>query len=111
MKGNYTTILSTEKIMAAQRPGLVVAVTGYPNPYPRAEDVVDEIVQLCVPLIDTIPTCSTRWAQLPAALLAIDQAFDKLNATIKDSLVPFQSGPNGWRYVRWLVGPRSRRRR
>lgn len=106
MKGNYTTLLSTDKIMAAQRPGLVVAVTGYANPYPRAEDVVDEIVQLCVPLIDTIATCTARWAQLPAALLAIDQAFDKLNATIKGSLVPFQSGPNGWRYVFVDVDPK-----
>jgi hypothetical protein len=106
IKGNYTTILSTEKIMAAQRPGLVVAVTNYPNPYPRAEDVVDEIVQLCVPLIDTIPTCTTRWAQLPAALTAIDQAFTKLNSTIKSSLAPYQAGPNGWRYVYVDVAPK-----
>ena len=39
MRNNYTTLLATEKAMAAQRPGLVVAVTNYPNPYPRAEDV------------------------------------------------------------------------
>ena len=106
IKGNYTTILSTDKIMASQRPGLVVGVTNYPNPYPRAEDVVDEIVQLCVPLIDTIPTCSTRWAQLPAALLAIDQAFTRLNTTIKESLAPYQAGPNGWRYVYVDVAPK-----
>jgi hypothetical protein len=43
LTNNYTTILSQDKIMASQRPGLVVAVTGYPNPYPRAADVVDEI--------------------------------------------------------------------
>lgn len=106
IKGNYTTILSTDKIMASQRPGLVVAVTNYPNPFPRAEDVADEIVQLCVPLIDTIPTCTTRWAQLPAALLAIDQAFTKLNSTIKSSLAPYQAGPNGWRYVYVDVAPK-----
>ena len=106
IKNNYTTILATDKIMAAQRPGLVVAVTGYPNPYPRAEDVADEIVELCVPLIDTIPTCTTRWAQLPAALLALDQAFTKLNTTIKESLAPYQAGPNGWRYVFVDVNPK-----
>lgn len=99
MTNNYTTLLQTERIMASQRPGLVVAVTNYPNPFPRAEDVIDEIVELCVPLIDTIPTCTARWAQLPAALLAIDQAFKKLNTTIKNAMAPFQQGPNGSRYV------------
>jgi hypothetical protein len=106
IRNNYTTALSVDKIMASQRPGLVVAVTGYPNPYPRAADVADEIVELCTPLIDTIPTCLTRWLQLPAALLAIDLAFDKLNSTIKDSLSPYQSGPNGWRYVFVDVKPK-----
>ena len=106
MRNNYTTLLATEKAMAAQRPGLVVAVTNYPNPYPRAEDVYDEINQLCTPLIDTIPTCFVRWLQLPAALLAIDQAFAKLNTTIKESLVPYQSGPSGWRYVYVDVAPK-----
>ncbi len=99
MTNNYTTLLQTERIMASQRPGLVVAVTNYPNPFPRAEDVIDEITLLCVPLIDTIPTCTARWAQLPAALLAIDQAFQKLNTTIKNAMAPFQQGPNGSRYV------------
>ena len=45
---------------AARRPGLVVAVTNYPNPFPQAEDV-DEIAELCTPLIDAIPTCLTGW--------------------------------------------------
>ena len=106
IRSNYTTLLSVDKIMAAQRPGLVVAVTNYPNPYPRAVDVVDEIALLCTPLIDTIPTCLTRWAQLPAALTAIDLAFDKLNATIKASLAPYQAGPNGSRYVYVDVAPK-----
>lgn len=96
---NYTFILQQTRIMAAQRPGLVVAVVGYPNPYPRAEDVIDEIAQLCPPLVDTILTCLGRWLQLPGALLAIDQAFEKLNATLKKSLGPFQAGPNGSRWV------------
>ena len=106
LTNNYTTILSQDKIMASQRPGLVVAVTGYPNPYPRAADVVDEIAQLCVPLIDTALTCTVRWAQLPAALAAIDSAFTKLNSTIKAALGPFQAGPNGWRYVFVDINPK-----
>ena len=96
---NYTSLLQTERVMASQRPGLVVAVVNYPNPYPRAADVVDEIALLCVPLIDTIPTCTVRWAQLPLALTALDRVFTKLNTTIKNSLGPFQAGPNGSRFV------------
>lgn len=106
MTNNYTTLLATDKIMASQRPGLVVAVIGYPNPYPRAGDVVDEIAELCVPLIDTIPTCTARWAQLPLALTALDRVFTKLNNTLKSALVPFQSGPNGWRYVFVDINPK-----
>jgi hypothetical protein len=106
MTSNYTSLLATDKIMASQRPGLVVAVVGYPNPYPRAGDVVDEIVELCVPLIDTIPTCTARWAQLPAALTALDRVFTKLNTTLKNALAPFQAGPNGWRYVFVDVNPK-----
>lgn len=99
MKSNYTTFLQTTRIMASQRPGLVIAVLDYPNPYPQALDVVDEIAQLCIPLVDTIPTCTVRWAQLPPALEILDQVFQKLNQTIKEALVPFQAGPNGWRWV------------
>lgn len=99
LRNNYTTILQQTRIMAAQRPQLVVAVVNYPNPYPQAADVLDEIVQLCVPLIDTIPTCTARWSQLPPALTTIDQVFQKLNQTLKDALAPFQQGPNGYRWV------------
>jgi lysophospholipase L1-like esterase len=99
LKNNYTTTLSYTKIMAAQRPGLVIAIVNYPNPYAQATDVLDEIAQLCVPLVDTIPTCLARWIQLPPALTTIDQVFQKLNQTLKDSLAPFWQGPNGWRWV------------
>ena len=99
MRNNYTTILSYTRIMAAQRPGLVIAVVNYPNPYPQALDVIDEIALLCVPLIDTAPTCAVRWAQLPPALEVLDQVFQKLNTTLKDAMAPFQQGPNGWRWV------------
>lgn len=85
--------------MAAQRPGLVIAVPNYPNPYPQCLDVVDEIALLCTPLIDTAPTCTVRWSQLPPALLLLDQVFQKMNTTLKKSLGPFQAGPNGSRWV------------
>ena len=52
----------------AGRPQLMVAVTGYPEPVPEVARRRREIPQLCVPLIDTIPTCTIRWVQLPPAL-------------------------------------------
>ena len=106
LRNNYTTILQQTRIMASQRPQLVIAVVNYPNPYPQAADVADEIVQLCVPLIDTIPTCTARWSQLPPALLTIDQVFQKLNQTLKDSMAPFQQGPIGYRWVYVDVYPK-----
>lgn len=106
LRNNYTTILQQTRIMASQRPGLVIAVVNYPNPYPQADDVLDEIVQLCTPLIDTIPTCTTRWSQLAPALLTIDQVFQKLNQTLKESMAPFQQGPNGYRWVYVDVYPK-----
>lgn len=99
LTNNYTTILQQTRIMASQRPHLVIAVTNYPNPYPRALDVADEIALLCTPLIDTIPTCTARWVQLPPALEVLDQVFQKLNTTIQNAMKPFQAGPNGSRWV------------
>lgn len=99
LKSDYTRILQTARIMAAQRPHLVIAVIGYPNPYPSAVSATANVPLLCVPLVDTIPTCTIRWAQLPPALVTIDQAFQKLNDTLKESLAPFQAGPNGNRFV------------
>ena len=106
LRNNYTTILQTTRIMMSQRPQLVVAVVNYPNMYPQSTDVVGKIVELCVPLIDTIPTCTARWAQLPPALLTIDQVFQKLNQTLKDALGPFQQGPSGNRWVYVDVYPK-----
>jgi hypothetical protein len=106
LKTNYTTILQQTRVMASQRPQLVVAVVNYPNPYPQADDVMDEIQLLCNPLIDTIPTCQARWNQLPPALRSIDQAFQKLNQTLKDALAPFWQGPNGSRWVYVDVYPK-----
>ncbi len=108
LRNNYTTILSYTKIMASQRPQLVIAVPNYPNPYPQSLDVVDEIALLCVPLLptDTAPTFTLRWAQLPPALEVLDQVFQKLNTTLKESLAPFQAGPNGYRWVYADVYPK-----
>jgi hypothetical protein len=106
MKKNFTTILQQTRIMQFSRPKLVVAVVNYPNPFPQATDVVSPYVQMCTQLVDTIPTCMARWSQLPAALTAIDQVFQKLNQTLKDALAPFQAGPSGNRWVYVDVYPK-----
>jgi hypothetical protein len=89
---NLTTILQQYRLILAGRPTLVVAVTGYPNPFPKASDVPLKIAELCVPLQDTIITCTIRWVQLAPALLLIDQVFQKLNTTISDAVKPFTIG-------------------
>lgn len=106
IKKNYTTILQMTRIMQSQRPKLVVAVVNYPNPYPQALDVPSKYSPMCTNLVDTIGTCLTRWNQLPAALFAIDQVFQKLNQTLKDALAPFQTGPSGYRWVYVDVYPK-----
>jgi hypothetical protein len=92
---NLTTIFQQYRMILAGRPKLVIAVTGYPNPYPKSTDAAARIVELCPPLIDTIPTCTARWVQLPPALDAIDQVFKKLNTTIANAVSPFSTGSAG----------------
>ncbi len=104
-KNNLITIFQQYRMIMAGRPKLVVAVPSYPNPYPDALSVTPKIVQLCVPLIDTIPTCTARWAQFPPALITIDKVFDKLNATTKSALDPFTYGFQG-RFVWVDVAPK-----
>lgn len=106
MKKNYTTILQQTRIMQMQRPKLVVAVVNYPNPYPQAADVIGPYLNMCAQLIDTTQTCMNRWSQLPPALTVLDQVFQKLNQTLKDAVAPFQSGPNGYRWVYVDVYPK-----
>jgi hypothetical protein len=106
LRNNYTTILQQTRIMASQRPQLVIAVVNYPNPYPQALDVTTKFTELCTKVIDAMISCLTRWAQLPPALVTIDQVFQKLNKTLKDSMAPFQAGPNGWRWVYVDVYPK-----
>jgi hypothetical protein len=99
LTSNFTTILQYTRIMASQRPGLVVAVLNYANPYPQATDASTKLAQLCPLVIDSYLSCLTRWLQLPPALATLDQVFQKLNKTLKDAMAPFQQGPNGWRWV------------
>ena len=98
LTNNLTTIQQQYRVLMAGRPKLVVAITGYPNPYPDPIEVLPKIAQLCVPLIDTIPTCTVRWAQLPAALEVIDQVFKKLNTTVENAVKPFAIG-SGSRFI------------
>jgi hypothetical protein len=92
---NLTTTFQQYRVIMAGRPRLVVAVTGYPNPYPKSLTATEKIAELCPPLIDTILTCTLRWAQLPPALELIDQVFKKLNTTIANSVSPFAIGSAG----------------
>ena len=61
LKVDLTTTLQQYLLIMAGRPQLVVAVTGYANPYPSPLKAATMIPLLCVPLIDTIPTCTIRW--------------------------------------------------
>lgn len=92
---NLTTIQQQFRVIMAGRPKLAVAVTGYPNPYPKSLDAAAAVTELCTPLIDTIPTCVARWVQLAPALDTIDQVFKKLNDTISTAVKPFAIGSNG----------------
>ncbi|MGH3646151.1 MAG: hypothetical protein ACRDTM_03095 [Micromonosporaceae bacterium] len=76
-------ILNKYKIQQDGNPRLVVAVTGYFNPYPSATSVATEIPGFCAKLVDTIATCTARWILLPPALVTLDQVVKKLNTTIK----------------------------
>jgi hypothetical protein len=92
---NLTTIQQQYRVTMAGRPRLAVAITGYPNPFPKSLDAAAAVTELCTPLIDTIPTCIARWVQLAPALETIDQVFKKLNQTISDAVKPFAIGSNG----------------
>jgi hypothetical protein len=92
---NLTTTMQQYRILMAGKPKLMVAVTGYPNPYPKSLDAGLKVAELCTPLIDTILSCTLRWVQLPPALELIDQVFKKLNTTVQNSVSPFAIGSGG----------------
>lgn len=95
LTSNLTTTQQQYRMIMAGWPRLVVAILGYPNPYPKSLDATAKITELCPPLIDTIPTCTARWAQLPPALETIDQVFKKLNTTIANAVAPFANSSYG----------------
>lgn len=90
---NLTTTLQQYKMILAGRPKLMVAVVGYPNPFPQANDVDNRITQLCLGsssgIWDTINSCNIRWFQLPAALTVLDQVIQQLNTTVQNAVQPF----------------------
>jgi len=92
---NLITIQQQYRVIMAGRPRLVIAVTGYPNPYPKSLDATAKIPELCLPLMDNIIPCTARWAQLPPALELIDQVFKKLNSTISTAVSTFANTSQG----------------
>jgi hypothetical protein len=95
LNSNLITIQQQYRMILAGRPKLVVAVMGYPNPYPHTDTATAKIAELCVPLIDTIPTCTVRWAMLPPALELLDQSIKKLNSTISTAVSTFANATQG----------------
>ena len=92
---NLDTIMQQYKVQQDGDPRLVVAVTGYFNPYPAATDVVTKVPEFCADLIDTIPTCLARWFLLPPALVTLDQVVQKLNTTIQNVVSQFTEATQG----------------
>jgi hypothetical protein len=89
------TILQQYTMIMSGRPKLIVAVTGYPNPYPQASDVQSKITSFCNDIQDSTLRCLTRWNQLPNALSTADQVIQKLNKTISDTVAWFTTGYQG----------------
>jgi hypothetical protein len=95
LKKDLTGILNTFMIQQDGNPQLIVAVTGYFNPYPAATDVATKIPGFCAQLQDTIPTCIARWVLLPPALITLDQVVKKLNSTIEEVVKKFEESSQG----------------
>ena len=98
LKKELAGILNTYRIQQVGSPNdkdLIVAVTGYFNPYPSATSVATKIPAFCAQLVDTIPTCIARWILLPPALVTLDQVVKKLNSTIEEVVKEFETGSQG----------------
>jgi hypothetical protein len=95
LNNNLVTSLQQYKMIMAGRPWLVVAVVGYPDPFPQSSDVTTAIQDLCQGTTDTILSCNTRWQQLPPALTALDSVIKKLNTTTANAVQPFNTGYQG----------------
>jgi hypothetical protein len=89
------TILQQYTMIMSGRPKLIVAVTGYPNPYPQSTDVLSKITSFCNDIEDSTLSCLIRWNQLPGALSTADQVIQKLNKTISDTVAWFTWGYQG----------------
>lgn len=84
LRNDLAEILNAYKVQRDRvDPHLVVAVTGYLNPFNSGTDVATKIPTFCTELQDTIPTCIARWVLLPPALITLDQVVKKLNETIE----------------------------
>lgn len=95
LRDDLSATLNDYRVQMAGNPNMVVAVTGYFNPYPAATDVITKIPQFCANLVDTIPTCLTRWILLPPALVILDQIVQKLNTTVEQVVHEFEVGTQG----------------
>jgi hypothetical protein len=95
LNNNLITTLNYYTRIMSGRPWLVVALTGYPNPYPQAADTFGPIAALCAGVIDAMTSCNQRWSQLPPALIAADNVVKKLNTTIENAVKPFAIGWQG----------------
>lgn len=98
-------ILGKYKTQMDGNPNLVIAVTGYFNPYPQATKVATKIPGFCAKLVDTIPTCTARWVLLVPALVVLDQVVKKLNTTIEGVVDQFETNSRG-RY--FFVNPQEK---
>jgi hypothetical protein len=95
LRDDLSDILNKYKVQMAGNPNLVVATTGYFNPYPRATSVATKIPEFCMKLQDTIPTCTIRWILLPPALVTLDQVVKKLNKVIAAVVAEFTQSSQG----------------
>lgn len=95
LKKDLAGILNTFIIQQDGSPQLIVAVTGYFNPFPKATDVATKIPTFCSKLQDTIPTCIARWVLLPPALITLDQVVQKLNSTVEEVVKQFERASQG----------------
>jgi hypothetical protein len=95
LNNDLITTMQGYKMIMSGRPNLVVAIVGYPDPFPQSSDVITPIAQLCEGTTDTIVSCTTRWTQMPPALTALDSVVQKLNTTIANAVQPFNTGYQG----------------
>ena len=95
LRNQLITILQQYKMIMAGRPKLIVAVVGYPNPYPQASDAQPKISPFCDDIEDSTTKCNTRWNNLPGALTSADMVIKKINLTIENVVKFYTWGYQG----------------